>query len=774
MARISYKIGGSFDDKALKEAQGGIKNFGDNVKKTMGVVAGSLGAIFAVSKVISFAKETSEAFKDGQLQYTKLANAIKGNSSMTEGALQRLTKQADKLQSIGLFDDDTVKKQQAYLAGLGNTEEQIMQIIEAAADMEAGGLGTFESNVENLNKTLSGTAGQFGKIIPEIKDMTAEQLRSGDAIKMMADMYKGFNEEVGKNTFLGVSTKFQNAIGDLKEEVGGIFGALQMKSMETLQPMLEKITVWVEENKEKIINFFFNLPEIAKDTFSLIKNIFSKLFSPEGFKDTFETIATLFITYWKNALSLLFELVKAIGTTIWQPLKTGLEWVGYGILKVWDGIVLALIKALNILIDMLNAPIKLVEEVINAIATLTGGKEVSLQIGKVSTTMPEREKPTEMNTQAIGDAWKSVGTTLNKGIKENIEAFKDANKELGEIYKDEFTEFENKFEKVINKPVENKYLSTGATGATTGIESKEVEKTFIQTMMDSLKNIGDTVKTIFENILGSLGDIGNIIITVMSGEWLLFFSQLIGQLIQSVASLSESFSEFINIITIFIGRLAEIIVPFIDMIVEPLLEGIHKVFESIYMFFVPVFETLAEVLLPLANIANVILQALAPLINMLGVFMQILNVMLPITTVLASVFKILGDALAFFYNKIIVPIVNFLLFFLVAIHNFFIGMYNAVAGVLNSINILGWRPFNISKKKKTNFDDVKAKEIDTTQNSGSSEMTAGAVTSSSASYTAARDIFVNIYYDHSFVNGDAREIAIALRNEIRIAERLGY
>jgi hypothetical protein len=33
---------------------------------------------------------------------------------------------------------------------------------------------------------------------------------------------------------------------------------------------------------------------------------------------------------------------------------------------------------------------------------------------------------------------------------------------------------------------------------------------------------------------------------------------------------------------------------------------------------------------------------------------------------------------------------------------------------------------------------------------------------------------INIYYEHSYVNGDAREIAIQLRNEIRMAEAAGY
>jgi hypothetical protein len=46
--------------------------------------------------------------------------------------------------------------------------------------------------------------------------------------------------------------------------------------------------------------------------------------------------------------------------------------------------------------------------------------------------------------------------------------------------------------------------------------------------------------------------------------------------------------------------------------------------------------------------------------------------------------------------------------------------------------------------------------------------------SDSASYTAARDVVINIYFNHSFVNGDAESIAVMLRDEILLAEAKGY
>ena len=39
---------------------------------------------------------------------------------------------------------------------------------------------------------------------------------------------------------------------------------------------------------------------------------------------------------------------------------------------------------------------------------------------------------------------------------------------------------------------------------------------------------------------------------------------------------------------------------------------------------------------------------------------------------------------------------------------------------------------------------------------------------------AAKPTEINIHFNHSFVNGDAREIALRLRAEIKEAEKMGY
>jgi hypothetical protein len=139
---------------------------------------------------------------------------------------------------------------------------------------------------------------------------------------------------------------------------------------------------------------------------------------------------------------------------------------------------------------------------------------------------------------------------------------------------------------------------------------------------------------------------------------------------------------------------------------------------------------------------------------------------------LTGVLNIFGEAIKFIYNKILVPVVNFLLKIITSIGNFFIKMYNGIVGVLNSISIFGWHPFNFSTKNELSYESMKISEVtdESTTTADSNGGNTTKVSGGSATYNAAKDVYVNIYFNSSYVNGDAEEIAISLAREIKRAE----
>lgn len=151
----------------------------------------------------------------------------------------RLIKQAAELQSRTIYGDEVIIEQQAFLAALGLTEQQIGSTINAAIQLSAALGIDLNSAVRNLAKTYSGLAGELGESIPALRNLTAEEMKAGGAIAYVNDNYKGFAETAAQ-TGMGPLQQLKNALGDLAEQFGKI-----------LVPIIQKLATKLKEIAEK-------------------------------------------------------------------------------------------------------------------------------------------------------------------------------------------------------------------------------------------------------------------------------------------------------------------------------------------------------------------------------------------------------------------------------------------------------------------------------------------------------------------------------------------
>ena len=186
---------------------------------------------------------------DTQQQAKKrLLTALRGRSDVQ----QRLIAQAGELQSRSVLGDEVIIGQQAYLASLGMTEEQIGRVIEASAQLSAATGMTLDSAVKNLAKTYGGLTGELGESIPKLKELTTEQLKNGEAVDFILKNYKGFAEGAA-SVGLGVMRQLQNAWGDFLEQIGFAMMPLATKVtkalsgivswLQTLSPEIKRVVV---------------------------------------------------------------------------------------------------------------------------------------------------------------------------------------------------------------------------------------------------------------------------------------------------------------------------------------------------------------------------------------------------------------------------------------------------------------------------------------------------------------------------------------------------
>lgn len=194
-----------------------------------GVAVAITAAVMAAKKYIETLKEANEAYKVQEKAEKALQKAADNNPYLNGESVYRLKEYASTIQSFSNYGDEGTIDVMAQLAAAGRNESEIMKLVAAAADYAAAKHISLESAVQNLNKSYGGLAGELGELFPEVKALTAEQLKNGEAVDIIAQKYKGFAQEAADS-----GTQAKNAFGDFMESLGKLanptFEALSQKA----------------------------------------------------------------------------------------------------------------------------------------------------------------------------------------------------------------------------------------------------------------------------------------------------------------------------------------------------------------------------------------------------------------------------------------------------------------------------------------------------------------------------------------------------------------
>lgn len=221
--KTTKKTAGNFKklDTVMQEASSTASGFASKISNAASsgglYVAAAVGAIAATKKLGEVMRECTDAYKVQEQAEKALEVAARNNPYLDGQAVAGLKAFASELQSVSEIGDETSIKLMAPLVAAGRTEAQIRDIMKAAADYVAGPGTDMKSAVETLNATYSGSAGLLGKQIAELKGLTEEQLKNGEAVKIVAQKYKGLAENLAD-----VKVQAENAKGDFKEMVGAL------------------------------------------------------------------------------------------------------------------------------------------------------------------------------------------------------------------------------------------------------------------------------------------------------------------------------------------------------------------------------------------------------------------------------------------------------------------------------------------------------------------------------------------------------------------------
>lgn len=245
---IKTKINTDDVEKGLNDLKNKLtKATGTNIiKGVAGLGAAFAGVTMAVKGAAKAINETTKAYEIQKKAETQLEAAARNNPYLNSKSVANLKTYAGELQKIGTIGDEVLIPQMAQLASAGRTEAEIQQIMAAALDVSASGMMSLDAAVTQLNASYSGNVGMLGRQISELKNLTAEELKSGKAVEIIAEKFKGVSKSVTEAT--GSSEQLANAWGDLKEEIGASFE----KPVSSMRKFFtELISGWADAKKAR-------------------------------------------------------------------------------------------------------------------------------------------------------------------------------------------------------------------------------------------------------------------------------------------------------------------------------------------------------------------------------------------------------------------------------------------------------------------------------------------------------------------------------------------
>lgn len=288
----------------LQESAREARNLEDTLVTAAGVFAGNLATKGfellgdAVAGTTQFLKDSVAASVQKENALNNLSSALRRSGEFSNTAVQEFDDLSDALERASVFSGDAILEQLALAKSLGLTNRESKDLVSTAVNLAAVLDVDLETAVRQLNTTYSGQVGTLGRLIPQLKDLTEEQLKSGEAVRFVSQQFGGA-AAAQVDTFAGAITQAENAFGKIQEEIGNfitqspsVIGAIQAigngfeafsKSIETVRKGLGIGLTPLEEQRTKLKELgeeYNRLADIIAE-----RREFEQLFRSQGFDD---------------------------------------------------------------------------------------------------------------------------------------------------------------------------------------------------------------------------------------------------------------------------------------------------------------------------------------------------------------------------------------------------------------------------------------------------------------------------------------------------------
>ena len=252
--KVGVKLGVTGDKKvesAFKAVGKSAESFdkkAGSLSGTLKKLAGAAVGLFAFRQVAKFMGEATKAAGIQEKMEARLASSLRTSVGATKDQIKGLVEYAGALQKTTSYADEQIISGMGILSTFQLTSEQIKEASDRMVDMAAGteratgeqqDLSTIAMALGRALTMGAGALTRYGVVMSDAEKAAIGLATGNEKLMLILEAldknYKGIAEAMA-TTYSGQLKIFENAWGDLKEEIG--FGVLPVLS-ETIKAMTE-------------------------------------------------------------------------------------------------------------------------------------------------------------------------------------------------------------------------------------------------------------------------------------------------------------------------------------------------------------------------------------------------------------------------------------------------------------------------------------------------------------------------------------------------------
>lgn len=258
--------------KGETEKTGGLFS---GLKSQLAGVGAGIAAAFSVGAIISFGKQSIQAFLEAEKSAKLLETAIKNVAGGDDSAVAKFLEQSKELQKTTIFSDEQIQSAQTLAFQFGLTQKQVEELIPVIADFASA---TGQELQPALESVLRATQGQARALKVYGINIESTGNKAKDLIQITEQLNKKFEGQakiVGETT-AGAIERAKNQFNELEEVVGGglinVFEGL-VGTVDVLTGHLFELVPAFDANSEAVVGFGKSTLEAKKDIEAFQKTI---------------------------------------------------------------------------------------------------------------------------------------------------------------------------------------------------------------------------------------------------------------------------------------------------------------------------------------------------------------------------------------------------------------------------------------------------------------------------------------------------------------------